>query len=166
MTGATVLLADNSSSMVTPTSGGQRRIDRLSAILRDVTPTFPDARLYGFSDYVTSLEPGQTLPEPSGGTDMRMALDFAGTLSPRHVIVISDGEPADAKAALASARALNCIVSTFYCGDESNRAAIAFLKQLALCSRGGVGRPMIADLQKPEKLTADLRLLLSGPTVS
>jgi hypothetical protein len=97
---------------------------------------------------------------------VHLALDYVLRLSPRRVIVISDGEPADAHATLASARALNCIISTFYCGDEDNRRAIAFLKQLALCSRGGVGRPVIADLRKPEKLIGELRLLLSGPAAS
>lgn len=145
-----------------PSAGGRRRIDILSDILKNVL--LPGMRPFAFSDSVTTLEPGQKLPEPCGGTDLQMALDFVRTLSPHHVIVISDGEPNDKPAALTSARTLNCVISTFYCGDESNRAAIAFLKQLALCSRGGVGRPVIADLRKPEKLTADLRLLLAGPS--
>ncbi len=159
-----VVLVDTSSSMAIPVLGGQRRIDVLSAILTNISPSTPDMRLFAFHDYLTNLEPGQKLPEPSGGTDLQMALDFVRTLSPHAVIVISDGEPADTKASLASARALNCVISTFYCGDESNRAAIAFLKQLTLCSRGGVGRPMIADLRQPEKLTTELRLLLAPPT--
>jgi hypothetical protein len=79
------------------------------------------------------------------------------------VIVISDRQPDNPGSALASARALGCVISTFYCGEESGRAAIAFMKQLALCSRGGVGRPQIADLRKPEKLAGQLQLLLSGP---
>lgn len=113
-----------------------------------------------------AAEPDSPLPEPSGGTDMSLALDYVARLAPRHAIVISDGGPSDPKATLASARALNCVISTFYCGEETNRSAIAFLKQLALCSRGGVGRPMIADLCKPEKLTAELRLLPTGPAAS
>ena len=160
----TVILLDTSSSMAMPVMGGQRRIDLLDNILKNVVT--PSVHLLAFSNYVTALEPGQQLPEPSGGTDMHLALDYAARLSPRRVIVISDGEPADAKATIASARALNCIISTFHCGDETNRSAIAFLKQLALCSRGGVGRPLLADLRKPEKLTSELRLLLTGPAVS
>lgn len=164
--GGTIVLVDTSSSMAIPILGGQRRIDVLSAILTNISSSLPDMRLFAFNDYLTGLEPGQKLPEPNGGTDLQMALDFVLQLSPRGVIVISDGEPADAKAALTSARTLNCVISTFYCGDESNRAAVAFLKQLALCSRGGIGRPMIADLRQPEKLTSELRLLLAAPTAS
>ena len=85
MKAATVVLVDISSSMDTPVAGGQRRIDLLSTILTSVSPSLPDMRLFAFNNFVLSLEIGQKLPEPSGGTDLRMALDFAGTLSPRRV---------------------------------------------------------------------------------
>lgn len=158
----TVILIDASSSMDTPVMGGKRRIDLLSAILENVLT--PGMHLVAFSDTLVPLEPGQRLPEPGGSTAMHLALEHAATLSPKSVIVISDGQPDDDKAALAAARALKCIISTFYCGDESDRRAISFLRSLALCSRGGVGRPQIADLRKPEKLTGELRLLLAAPS--
>jgi hypothetical protein len=77
-------------------------------------------RLIGFNDRITMLEPGQRLPEPAGGTLMNLAFDHIRQMSPRRVIVISDGEPADANATLASARALNCVISTFYCGEAQS----------------------------------------------
>jgi hypothetical protein len=157
---ATILL-DVSESMNTPVMGGQRRVDLLSTILKNVM--MPGVRLVAFNDSVIALEPGQQLPEPGGSTALHLALDHVSRMSPRHVIIISDGQPDDERAAIAAARALSCVISTFYCDDETNRAAIAFLKQLALCSRGGVGRPQIADLHRPEKLTGELRLLLTGP---
>jgi hypothetical protein len=155
------ILLDVSESMNTPVAGGQRRIDQLAAILKNVVTS--GVRLVAFNDSITALEPGQQLPEPSGSTALHLAFDHALQMSPRHVILISDGQPDAPKAAIASAGTLGCVISTFYCGEETNREAIAFLKQLALCSRGGVGRPQIADLHKPEKLTGELRLLLAGP---
>ena len=161
MSNTTVVLVDVSESMNRPATGEQRRIDVLSTILKHVL--LPAMPLIAFNGQVHPLEHGQRLPEPSGGTLMGLALDHAGRLSPRRVIIISDGQPADDKATLAAARALQCAISTFYCGEETDRAAVSFMKRLALCSKGGVGRPLIADLRKPEQITSELRLLLTGP---
>ena len=144
-----------------PALGEQRRIDVLSTILKHVL--LPGMQLIAFNGQVHALDHGQRMPEPSGGTLMHLALEHAGRLSPRRIIIISAGEPADDQATLAAARALQCIVSTFYCGEEDDRAAVSFMKRLALCSKGGVGRPLIADLRKPEQLASELRLLLTGP---
>jgi hypothetical protein len=162
----TVILADISSSMDIPVQGGRRRIDLLNRILKNVFVPGSGMHLIAFSDLVTPLKPGQSLPEPSGSTAMHLALEDVARLSPKRVIVISDGQPDDDKAAFTAARALSCVISTFYCGDESDRRAISFLKSLALCSRGGVGRPQLADLRKPEKLADELRLLLAAPSPS
>jgi hypothetical protein len=62
----TIVLVDISSSMDTPVSGDQRRIDVLSTILKNLL--LPGMHLIAFNDRVTALEPGQRLPEPSGGT--------------------------------------------------------------------------------------------------
>jgi hypothetical protein len=94
---------------------------------------------------------------------LHLAIAHIAPLQPSPLIVLSDGEPDDARAALAAAGALNCVIQTFYCGDETNRAAISFLRDLALCSRGGVGRLRIGNLARPEQLAADLRPLLMGP---
>jgi hypothetical protein len=158
---STTIILDTSASMATAVTNGQRRIDMLAAVLSAVMT--PNARLIAFNDAVVVLEPGQELPEPSGSTALHLALEYVGLKPPQQAIIISDGQPDDAKAALAAARALGCVISTFYCGEETNRAAIAFMKQLALCSRGGVGRPQVADLRKLEKLIGELRLLLAGP---
>ena len=91
------------------------------------------------------------------------AIEQVASLHPNPLIVISDGEPDDARAALDAVISLGCVIQTFYCGDETNRAAISFLRDLALRSRGGIGRMRIGNLAKPEQLAADLRPLLAGP---
>jgi hypothetical protein len=153
--------------MVSPV-GARRRIDVLAEILTTVMPTVSTVRIFAFSSTVIELEnvvgeQGVHLPDPDGSTALHRAIEHVAPLHPSPLIVISDGEPDDARAALDAACGLRCVIQTFYCGDETNRAAIAFLRDLALCSRGGVGRMRIGNLAKPEQLVADLRPLLTGP---
>jgi hypothetical protein len=164
---ASVILLDTSGSMNEPV-GARRRIDVLADILASVLPSTPGVRLFSFNSVVTELieavtEHGVSLPSPQGSTALHHAIEQIAPLQPNPLVVISDGEPDDARATLAAASRLSCIIQTFYCGDESNRAAVSFLRDLALCSRGGVGRLGIGDLTRPERLAGDIRLLLAGP---
>jgi len=164
---APLILLDTSSSMTSPV-GSRRRIDVLADILTSVLPATPNVRLFSFNTVVTELEHAITehgihLPEPEGSTALHRAIAQVAALHPNPLIVISDGEPDDARAALDAASSLGCVIQTFYCGDETNRAAISFLRDLALCSRGGIGRMRIGNLANPEQLAADLRPLLAGP---
>lgn len=159
-----VLLLDVSSSMNLPAARGQRRIDVLQAALRHVLPDSPGTRVVAFNDIVTEIEPRATVPEPEGRTALHLALLHAMRWQPAKVIIVSDGEPDDKQAAIAAARALGCVIETIHCGPEDDRAAIGFLKTLALCSRGGLGRALRSDLSNPEALKGDLRrLLITGP---
>jgi hypothetical protein len=158
-----VILLDVSSSMDNP-AGGRRRIDRLAEVLRQVLPHAPNARLLAFSDRVEVIEDPEHLPEPNGGTRLDAALMHAATLRPKRLVVISDGEPSDAPAALRAAHALTCTIDAFHVGDEDNRAAFAFMRALTKCGRG-LGRAAVADLTDPTRLVHELRqaLLLAGP---
>lgn len=156
-----VLLLDVSTSMARPAAPGKRRIDVLRAALRHVLPDSPGTRVVAFSDDVIALEPHEEVPEPEGGTALHLALLHVLPWKPTRVIIVSDGEPDDRHAAIAAARALGCIIETVFCGPEDDRAAIGFLKTLALCSRGGLGRALRST--KPEALTGDLRRLITGP---
>jgi hypothetical protein len=162
-----VILLDTSGSMSLPVST-RRRIDVLSDILASVLPSTPGTRLFSFNSICTELleaitANGVHLPQPGGSTALHAALEAVAPLHPNPLLIISDGEPDDSKAALAAASSLHCVIQTFYCGDESNRAAISFLRDLALCSKGGVGRLRIGSLTKPEQLADAIRLLLRGP---
>jgi hypothetical protein len=161
---AAVIVLDVSGSMGFPVTFDKRRIDVLRAILANILPSARDTHLIAFNDEVFPLEPRQAVPEPAGGTALHLALERVAAMRRDHVIVVSDGEPNDKHAAIAAARRLGCRISTYYCGEETNRAAISFLRTLALCSRHGVGRAMLGDLRQPEKLAGELRLLLTGPS--
>jgi hypothetical protein len=149
--------------MDTP-SGGRRRIDRLAGVMRQVLPHAPNARLLAFSDRIEVVEDPEHLPEPNGGTHLHAALMHAATMRPKRLVVISDGEPSDAPAALRAARALTCTIDAFFVGNEDDREAVAFMRALAKCGRG-LGRAAVADLTDPARLTNELRrvLLLAGP---
>jgi hypothetical protein len=155
---------DVSGSMDTPVNGRQRRRDVCDTTLARIVPDLPNVRLVAFNDTITVLEPGQPIPEPSGGTNLALALERIAAFRPSRVVIVSDGEPQDKAAALAAAQALRCVISTYFCGSEDDRAGAAFMKQLALCSRGGVGRALKSNLREPEKLAGELRLLLGGPS--
>jgi hypothetical protein len=159
-----VVLLDTSSSMA-ELVGAQRRIDVLHSILATVLPparATSDVRLVAFNSVVRELD-GARVPEPAGGTALHLALEFVAPMRPVQVIVISDGEPYDPEAALRAARALDCHIVTYFCGDERNHAAVAFLRALAWCSRDGFGQAAVSDLRDPARLTAELRLALAGP---
>jgi hypothetical protein len=95
--------------------------------------------VYAFgSDVQRVWEPQQGLPPVLGSTNLTRALQALHAERPKHVILISDGEPDNADTAIRAALALTCKISTIYCGDETNTQAIAFLKKLTLCSRGGL----------------------------
>jgi hypothetical protein len=156
-----VILIDCSGSMDLPV-GDRRRIDLLADILCQVLPATPDARLVAFNDTVSPVASADRLPEPDGGTNLHRAFEHIAPWRPRRVVLISDGEPSDRAAALRAARMLGCPIDCFHAGPENDRAAIAFLRNLAL-SGHGVGRVTVADLRDPTKLVGELRLLLTGP---
>lgn len=156
-----IILLDTSISMDMAVAG-RRRIDVLSDILKVIMPGVPTARLFAFDSVVRELD-GTTLPLLGGGTALGEALKFIASMRPTQVVVISDGEPDNMEEALDAGRALNCQIATYFCGDETNHAAVAFLRSLAWCSGDGLGRTAVADLGNPAKLTVDLRLALAGP---
>jgi hypothetical protein len=162
-----VILLDTSTSMAEPI-GSRRRIDVLADILCQALPSTPGVRLFGFSSAVTELEGatsehGVHLPEPAGGTALHFAIRHVAPLRPSRLIVISDGEPDDADAALSAARELDCEIITYFAGDERHHAAVGFLRALAWCSADGLGRAAVTDLRDPRRLAGELQLLLTGP---
>jgi hypothetical protein len=155
------ILADTSGSM-SELAGSRRKIDALGEILRTL-PRNGVCRSFAF-DSVTREVDGNSLPEPSGGTDLARALSHIAPLRPKTVVVISDGLPDDQAAALAAARQLNCRITTYFCGNERDTSGIIFLRALAFCSDDGLGSAALTDLSRPQELAGELRLLLGGPT--
>ncbi|KAI93540.1 hypothetical protein T281_16040 [Rhodomicrobium udaipurense JA643] len=129
--GAVVILADVSGSMA-ESAGVRRRIEVLREAL---TPLPAGARLVAFS--ATAREVSE-VPEPEGGTALHAALEYAARYSPSKTIVVSDGQPDDKTAALEAARRLTGIVDVIYCGPDSDREAIEFMRSLAKIGLGNV----------------------------
>lgn len=166
MNDTTVLLLDLSGSMehLVGTSGQTRR-DMLAQAVANVVPRHPGIQVYAFNYTVERIyEPLNGLPPAIGGTDLTAALQHIRTVQPDTLILVSDGEPDDAKSALTAAVMLNARISAIYCGDESNRRAMSFLRDLALCSsKGTIGRAKVASLAKPEDVAQEI-LMLSAPS--
>jgi hypothetical protein len=81
--------------------------------------------------------------ETSAGTALHRAIEYAASLYPSQTLVISDGEPEDEYAAIKAAKKLSGTISTLYVGDDSNKAAIAFMAELA---KLGCGKPYVQCL--------------------
>ena len=162
---ARVILADNSGSMYAPAAGDLLRIDVLQRCLDEVLPAAAATQVIAFNAIPFVLERGAPLPPPGGGTALHLAIERAADFRPELLVVLSDGEPNDAEAALAAARALHCKVVTIFCGDERDHAALAFMTALAWCSADGLGEATSADLKQPQQLTGELRRVLLGPSV-
>jgi hypothetical protein len=156
-----LVLLDCSGSMYEVRPEG-RRIDLLRTVLTYVLPNFPSARLVAFGSIAQDISEPSGLPESTlGSTAVHRALAHIAPLRPELLVVISDGEPDNAGAALMEARRSRCPkIATYFTGDEKNRKAVEFLQQLARCSTGGAGEAVIADLRHPEKLAQALQKVL------
>lgn len=112
-----------------------------------------------FSDYPLFCPSGVT-EKLNGGTDLAKALEFvrpADGLGIR-LIVISDGQPNDANAALKVAKGFKSKIDVVYIGPENYGSGRDFLKKLAETSGGQyVKTEEIAKLADPVR-----RLLLKA----
>jgi Mg-chelatase subunit ChlD len=166
---STVLLLDCSGSMATP-EGSRTRLTLLTDAVRQVLPATPGARVVAFASLpqeLRGLEPGPALqlPEPSGGTDVAAALDFVGAMQPRptRVLLLTDGQPDDAQAALNAAKRLApMIIDSIYIGPDNAIGALGFLRALALAAGTVQGVAIAQSAREPAKL-AQTMLRLTGP---
>lgn len=136
-----VLLADCSYSMATHTASGKRRIDHLAGVLGYMLSRVKIQALICFNSVPVEVEigPQVKLPEPEGGTALDLALRHVGELSsrPERIIVLCDGEPNNAEAALREARQLGVPIDAYFCGDDGDAYGIGFMTQLAAAGAPG-----------------------------
>lgn len=125
-----VVLADVSGSMA-ESAAGRRKIDVLAEAMQSLPATHS---IVAFSSYVTPIATGYTLPAPSGGTALHLALDHCHAIDATHILVISDGHPDSAASALAAADRLHARIDIIYCGPDNDMEGITFMRRLA---RGG-----------------------------
>jgi hypothetical protein len=148
-----VVLLDTSGSMGAFV-GNQRKID----ILREALDyaLLGGEYLIAFASFPRPIALPDDLPVPAGGTALDLALEMAAARSPRHILVVSDGQPDDEDAALAAAAMLTGTIDVIYCGPDTDHAAI------------GGGRVVVHDMARAsanrQQLGATIRALLPGGT--
>lgn len=132
-----LILVDVSGSMNSHDGGDASRYDRMVAELRTLDRELGSTnyQLVAFSSdaVFTTLN---TLTFEGNGTDLSNAFYLSGSLSPSHIVLISDGLPSDEDGAIHAAALLNSRIDTIYVGDADNEWAKAFMKQLATANRG------------------------------
>lgn len=148
------LLLDCSGSMDIMIDPAQRAIDALRAMAED----FKDVRRFEFSDGCVEIPVGIQLAPygANGGTNMRHAFETVKAAGIKHVIIMTDGQPADPEGTLKSAQGLR--VDVFYIGPDP---APEFLKQLAQMSGGSYGKD---SLTARKALTQKVRALIAAPS--
>lgn len=155
-----VVLVDTSGSMSThDAAGGQSRYDAACEELASLQANQPGrVAVLSFSSTVQFCPTGQPT-NLGGGTDLAGALRFAkmADVAGMRFVVISDGEPGDASAALAVARTYQNRIDVIYIGSELHPTGRDFLESLARAS-GGVS--VTAD--RGQGLGATVEQLLLG----
>lgn len=155
--GAAVIVADVPGSMADLVEDGRRKIDVLQEALDLVREDLPNGVVVAFAGFARVCP--DVLPPPAGGTAMHLGLKEARKKTPSQTIVISDGEPDEAGAALREAAMLSGIIHTIYVGRDDNPKAKEFMA--ALARRFG-GRHYSGDIvREPTFLQASLRRLLT-----
>jgi len=155
-----IVIVDVSGSMSSPDSrSGRRRYDvaleELARLQRDLPGKIG---VIAFSDYAQFV-PGGVPPFLAGGTDLTGALKFAkvADVPGMRFVVISDGEPDDARSALEIARTYRNRIDTIHVGPESDLRAREFLRELATAS-GGIH----VDSPRALELESNIKQLLLG----
>jgi Mg-chelatase subunit ChlD len=153
-----LLLLDCSSSMSWRLTSGERRIDALRKVHADLVTTHkvPTAA-FGPWQYDTRLI--DDIPEPSGGTPLREAIEFGRVQGANHLVVITDGEPSWPDECFANAVRFGGPIDVFYIGEETSPGAV-FCHELARLTGGKCGVTDLAGDAKRKALTGKIMLCL------
>jgi hypothetical protein len=166
-----VLLCDTSASMGwQDTWTGKRRIDHLAEVLAYVLSKTKVQTLCSFNSLVREhkLTTSVSLEEPQGGTDLALALRWCRENVkpfPEQLLILSDGQPNDPSGTLKDMHRLmgdwaQPPVHCYFCGDDNDAPAKAFLAQLA--AMGGPGSSMDSfNLATPKRLAETLVLQIT-----
>lgn len=136
-----VLLCDLSGSMESQANGGRTRFQALVKAVGELLEQEPEAKVVCFNGkaWVTKDISEES---PDGGTNLAEGFRKVQTLNPTHTIVVSDGQPNNADAAIAAARLTPGVISMIYVGPDEDKGAIAFMERL---TRVGAGVGVIDD---------------------
>jgi len=153
-----VVIVDTSGSMNARDShDGQSRYDVACQELATLQQHMPGKLAVIAFSSATVFVPGGVPPLLGGGTDLAGALRFAhvADVPGMRFVVISDGEPDSAEAALREARKFTGRIDTVYVGPEAYPAGRKFLQELAAASGG---QSVTAD--RATELAASIETLL------
>lgn len=157
--GEVVILADVSASMSAPSTPGKRKIDVLREAVAAAKQRSP-CRLIAFSGEAREVE---QIPEPDSHTDLANGLRAAQAHDPGMALVISDGQPDHAAAALAVARAFRGAIDVLYIGPEDDLGAIEFMRVLAAAGGGDVTINDVGTAAGAQRLLGCIAGLLPAP---
>lgn len=150
---ASMLLVDASGSMSDTLETGARKIDELRKVVAILAETHA-VPMVAFGSSVDLVR--GDIPEPSGGTPLDRALDYAKASGATHVVVVSDGHPDNPDAAMDAATRFGGIVDSFFIGNDFDRGA-GFLRRLAELTGGATN---LTDLLDPKQLASGIAGLL------
>jgi hypothetical protein len=158
-----LLLVDCSSSMGDHVITGERKIDKLRAIVETLRATHPvPMAAFGLRSS-TTVELVESIPEPAGMTPLHRAIDFGRVQEANHLVVVTDGHPDSGTLAYAAADAFQGPIDVFFIGDEGDAGA-RFCTELARRTGGKFG---LTDLSgAPKELAGRIQLLLGDGGVS
>ena len=139
------ILADKSGSMNSWLGANFSKMDSLRKILKD----FSGARTFQFDYLCEELPPGKEVDDPSGGTDLHIALEVLKTHGISHMVLITDGHPSSPGAALKAAIGLR--IDIFYVGPQP---APEFLAKLCAQTGGSYGN---VSLSFPKVLSEGIK---------
>ena len=144
------ILADISGSM-DESAGTETKFAMLRRALQHQTIDWNINRLVAFHSFPEEIASPAQLPSPTGGTALHLALDYIAAHNPAYTLVISDGHPDNAAAALKAADKVSGRIDVLYIGPDGDLDAIRFMYQLA--GRAG-GTVTIRDIKKEKTLPA------------
>ncbi len=148
------LLLDCSGSMRESCDNYVSKIDELWKLVGQ----FPGVRRFAFSHNCQEIPQGK-VQAAGGGTNMAAAFSFVKAQGIKHAVLITDGMPDDAAAAIKHADGLK--VDIFYVGPDP---APPFLKQLSTATGGQYGQATFGSGSK--SLASAVRGLLEAPAVA
>jgi Mg-chelatase subunit ChlD len=149
-----LLIVDCSGSMREPIRSGERKIDALRTVVKNLRETHPvPVAAFGTREGIVLVD---TVPEPSGMTPLHSAIDFGRREGATHLVVVTDGLPDSEEAAFAAATTFGHPIDVFYIGDGHDRGS-RFAAELAKLT-GGTAH--LTDLGKPKELSTKIAGLL------
>jgi len=149
-----VILVDVSSSMETADAGDGDREQRVAVARREVAKLqkrMPGKLAIVNFNHDASWSPEGRIENPSGSTNVAGALEYVQELlgdagaAGIKVVVVSDGEPDSAEAALEEAGKLaakGAVINTVYCGPDRGLGK-GFLTRLAAAGKGEFGEAVL-----------------------